>query len=464
MSVVTWEPRIAMTAAELTVDFPGHNEHIVEQRKAIEESARPVARRVALVVSELEIIVPPAATDALAARLERGLEKTMNFGYREAQREIRALHAPTPVRAAVVLPADVGEFGALSQKGRDGVRELIYQRSRQASRAIGDSVVEAAKTPGLSALDREGLLLKTATRALHNSVLELVGETLNMGRTAGALDMPGPPEFAFRSEQLDKRTCDSCSRLHGQIAALGTSEYFALLPPSGCLGGGRCRGLMIFGFGPQDFRVEESFDYQDTFDDHLGRSASEDTISARDAVSALLNLARATKLPVVEDRGLGEARGVFRNRRDGPALEIRLNPDQYRLSSTLNHEIGHFIDYEFVGANRFASETAAVELEEWWAAVRASRAYRDLVSSLSHAGSYDAASYLFRGRELFARSFAQWVALRSGNPVLRSEMAQILADERLAARPLARQWADDDFDEIAAALDRLFERLGLLRR
>jgi len=35
--------------------------------------------------------------------------------------------------------------------------------------------------------------------------------------------------------------------LHGEIVQLGTSDYFDLMPPSDCDGGGRCRGLYVFG-------------------------------------------------------------------------------------------------------------------------------------------------------------------------------------------------------------------------
>jgi len=255
---MTWEPRIAMTAAEAVVDFPATNDHIVEQRKAIEDAAWPAARRLVLTSEDLGGYVPQHAKDDLASKLEQGLERTARFGFREAKREIAALREGRAVTAAVALPEDAGEYGELALQGLDGIRRLIRQRSHEATLLVADAVTEAGKTPGLTTTEREVLLTKAARRALHNNVLELVGETLNMGRTAGALSLPVPPEFALRSEQLDKRTCDPCSRLHGEIAIVGSAEYFALLPPTGCLGGGRCRGLMVFGQGPVDLRLPEA--------------------------------------------------------------------------------------------------------------------------------------------------------------------------------------------------------------
>jgi len=258
MSVVVWEPRIAMTAAEAVVDFPGHNDHIVEQRKAIEDTAWPATRRLVLASEELGGYVPKRAKDDLALKLEQGLERTARFGFREAKREIADLREGRAVSAAIALPEDAGEHGELALEGLAGIRRLIRRRSHEATLLVSDAVTEAGKTPGLTVTEREVLLTKAARRALHNNVLELVGETLNMGRTAGALSLPVPPEFVLRSEQLDKRTCDQCSRLHGEIAVVGSAEYFALLPPSGCLGGGRCRGIVVFGDGPVDLRLPEA--------------------------------------------------------------------------------------------------------------------------------------------------------------------------------------------------------------
>lgn len=258
MSTITWEPRIALTAAEALVDWPGTNEHIVQRRAALEEYAAPSARRLVVVFEEFGGYVPPAMVAKLALRLETGLARTGRFGYREARREISALREGKAVTAAVRVPDDAGDYAEYALQGLEGVALLARRRSRQVTAHIVDEVEKASRTPALDADERLAVLQKAAQRALHNNVLELVGETLNMGRTAGALSLQAPPEFALRSEQLDKRTCDPCSRLHGEIAAVGSPEYFALLPPTGCLGGGRCRGIMVFGDGPVDLRLPEA--------------------------------------------------------------------------------------------------------------------------------------------------------------------------------------------------------------
>jgi hypothetical protein len=95
-----------------------------------------------------------------------------------------------------------------------------------------------------------------AVKQLHLSVLETTGLALNLGRAEGAMTAPGgPPTYSLRSEQLDRNTCGQCERLHGEITQVDTAEFFEGLPPAGCLGGGRCRGVVVFADGPSDLRA-----------------------------------------------------------------------------------------------------------------------------------------------------------------------------------------------------------------
>jgi hypothetical protein len=61
----------------------------------------------------------------------------------------------------------------------------------------------------------------------------------------------------MRSEQLDQNSCDACETLHGSIVQVGSDVYYATLPPEGCYGAGRCRGVMVFGDGPADLSGPE---------------------------------------------------------------------------------------------------------------------------------------------------------------------------------------------------------------
>lgn len=247
-------PRLPLTAAELHVEFPKIDAHIIERRRILEQATLPAARRVANAAVELHGFPAIAAVDRLAARLEQGLSVTARFGYREAIAEIERHRASQPTLAEWSLP-DPGGYMRLAREGLLGVAVLIRRRAKETAEGVARAAAQA-----LAASNDTDLIMlaaqakKAAQKTLHLHVLELIGETLNAGRTAGALSLPSPPEFAMRSEQLDTNTCAICDQLHGTIATVGSPEYWAMLPPQGCLGGGRCRGLVVFADGPRDVR------------------------------------------------------------------------------------------------------------------------------------------------------------------------------------------------------------------
>lgn len=237
-------------AAELHVDFPAIEAHIQWRRDAVERACVPAMRQI---VGCVEHSLPTnGAVITLADAFVTALERTFRFGYARAQEEISRMRG---IRAAHAFSH------TMPARTIDEARRLIDSRANQTAEAVG----EAAR-------NREGRPeppLELARRALHNHVIEAVGETLNNGRAAGArnygrttnpdsplalADGGGPPMFAMRSEQLDKRMCAACGMLHGEIVEVESAAYYDHMPPSGCYGGGRCRGIYVFGDGPGDVR------------------------------------------------------------------------------------------------------------------------------------------------------------------------------------------------------------------
>jgi hypothetical protein len=245
-------PRVPLTAAERHVDFAAHNTHIIEQRRTVEHGAQPLARKLAQLTVELMGLPSQAIIDRLEQRLRAGLDRTAAFGYREARREITALRAGQTARAEWSI-LDPAEHGRLARDGLDGIRDLIRRRARDTAVAVADAAARAAQNETDQVL-RTAATVAAATRTLHNHVLELIGETLNMGRTAGALSFDEPPEFAMRSEQLDENTCPGCEEVHGTVVQVDTADFYAILPPADCFGGGRCRGVMVFADRVDDVR------------------------------------------------------------------------------------------------------------------------------------------------------------------------------------------------------------------
>jgi hypothetical protein len=258
-----FQPRVPLTLAERQVDFQAHNAVIIFERMYVESGATPSTKRIAYLVASLRLL-PLAALDTLERRLQTELSRVLHFGYRSAQAELRKLDAssrqkyvPTEPILAYSIP-DAGHYARLARHGVAGIVALIQHRAKQTAYEIGTSATAAvADSPERDVVTLVTVASVAALKTLHNHVLELVGETLNLGRTAGAMAMKNPPEFALRSEQLDKATCDGCVRAHGEIYEVGSDAYFSHLPPTDCYGGGRCRGLMVFGYGPGDVRAPE---------------------------------------------------------------------------------------------------------------------------------------------------------------------------------------------------------------
>ena len=65
-------------------------------------------------------------------------------------------------------------------------------------------------------------------------------------------------------------------------------------------------------------------------------------------------------------------------------------------------------------------------------------------------------NYLLSPHELFARSFAQYIAVSSGDKILK----QHLDETREMPGYGVSQWSDDDFGPIKSAFDKYFESIG----
>jgi len=242
-----WTPRVPLTAAERRVDFPLHNSHIVQRRLAVERAATPAARRLAYLVAEHGLPTQQVQLD-LEGRLYVSLTRSVEFGYTQVRRELQG--SRVAIRAAVRIPG-VGDRGRVVLQGIAGIHGLVRSRAAVVARDVADAAThaahQAALDPGNTQVTTRLAVVVAVRRALHNDVLQLVGEALNLGRAAGAESVPNPPEYAMRSEQLDERTCDACDAAHGEIVRVGSSEYYDQMPPADCFGGGRCRGIYVYG-------------------------------------------------------------------------------------------------------------------------------------------------------------------------------------------------------------------------
>ena len=156
--------------------------------------------------------------------------------------------------------------------------------------------------------------------------------------------------------------------------------------------------------------------------------------------------------------------GAYRRTSDGRAVNIsaRTHPG---LESTLVHEIGHFLDHQ--GAYKpgvFASQESPL-FAQWRRLVAESpeiRALRELEALSGDPRLLSHLEYMLRGREIWARCYAQYIAVRSGHAGMLGQIRDMVDRDAAAAVLIPRQWQDAHFEPIAAEIDRIFKALGWL--
>lgn len=189
------------------------------------------------------------------------------------------------------------------------------------------------------------------------------------------------------------------------------------------------------------------------FDLPASRSSAKPTMSA--ALAAIDAVHDDGTLPAMTltGRPVSGALGHF----DHAQREIAVSPGGPWPQMTAAHEVGHLIDFFALGeAGAFASE-AHPALAAWRAAVAASAPVKALQGEAGAALPPRARSYLLRHRELWARSYAQYVAQRSGSAELLRQLDKARAGATVGQ---LTQWRDADFAPIAAAIDELFRTKG----
>jgi SPP1 gp7 family putative phage head morphogenesis protein len=148
-----------------------------------------------------------------------------------------------------------------------------------------------------------------------------------------------------------------------------------------------------------------------------------------------------------------------RNAESGKAIEIGLSKNSNRKELTLAHEIGHFISHQAIGVPKrydFDNELFV----PWLDAVLKSDSIRYLNENKDYLTSLGInVDYYLLHHEIWARCYAQYVAVKSGNEKLQSQLDGMRSGLKWNSK---RQWQDTDFEPIMNAIDELFTKLGWL--
>ena len=145
-------------------------------------------------------------------------------------------------------------------------------------------------------------------------------------------------------------------------------------------------------------------------------------------------------------------------------VSIKISSQSRNPALTALHEIGHFIDHQSLNGQKGYASLFDPLLEKWRLAVDGSAATAEISGELVKTNIQSVrktCGYYLSRQEQWARAYAQYIATRSGDPVLLAQLDAIRTSAHAVYR--ASQWSDEDFAPIGAAIDELLTGLGLKR-
>lgn len=148
--------------------------------------------------------------------------------------------------------------------------------------------------------------------------------------------------------------------------------------------------------------------------------------------------------------------------------EISMSSQGSHRELTFAHEFGHYVEQQgkiFEDPGSQSDFTSAVKQTKAWKTLNELRGQKTVKIKHSITGdlvdySIDRkyVSYQLQGNELWARSYAQYVARKSGLPTLTEQLNTIRKQQE--SNPYTTQWDDDDFSPIEGAIDGIIARKG----
>jgi hypothetical protein len=206
----------------------------------------------------------------------------------------------------------------------------------------------------------------------------------------------------------------------------------------------------------------------DAFDVQAYKAQSASVLHAIDAIHGDGAL---PKIPIKRSSSKGYA-GAYRFNLNGQAIDIKLS-GKSTADFSLVHEIGHFLDHQGAPGSGFSSLNRT-EFSAWRDVVQDTQAVRELkalrngpdiisVGEGSHLVRKGYLDYLMDVRELWARSYSQYIARKSGDKAINDQLDTELTGIDQAKVKYRAQWMDDDFAKLAEAVEEVLMKLGWMK-
>lgn len=445
---------------------------VTQARDRFQEAAGAEARAVAgaYAVAALAGKNKPKPGKELVAAIDAELQRLYRTGRSTVADELDRQRSKPAASPMVVADAEAQRrLKRRAQLAADSVEARIWQASSRSILQRGGDLPAAQ-----AAAEAEAVAALKAEANLHASA------ALNEGRSDQADDQSDEIAGSRYTSILDTNRCAPCSNADDDVLRpLNDPVRLARKPPNPqCEGGDRCRCMEAFqlkeenpgieGTPAMPAQVEPGGPTSSHFDVTGGDQALKDQVGQQ--MSVIDQVHRFPEnLPRIGFKigKLDTAYGKLSFKYDSTARtwdwqEITVDAASLRRDPPINstvHEIGHFLDQwgfgdgppheAILAANgrNYLSGTDA--MHEWRDAVVNSHSYRNLVL----AGADE--QYTLSIRELLARSYEQWIAEVSQDPLLLAKIAKRREDN------VNLYWDTADFHNIAVAFDRFFTTRGL---
>lgn len=196
------------------------------------------------------------------------------------------------------------------------------------------------------------------------------------------------------------------------------------------------------------------------------RAAAERAIQAIDAIHA----DGALPLIPIRNSAATDCNGFFEVTKKGRPVKIGLTKIGTTPALTCAHEIGHFLDHAGIDPLHPVASWNSPLMQEWRQAAYQSAALKRIQDLIAANGIIQLPTgqmmafgvqhllYLSEPHEVWARSYAQWIARRSQDSQMLAELDSVR--QSLEGQVTKRQWDDGDFGPIDAAIEKLIKQLG----
>ena len=191
------------------------------------------------------------------------------------------------------------------------------------------------------------------------------------------------------------------------------------------------------------------------------KTKKQETQLAITIVNSLIEFPDAQKVIIRNTSHDGDR---FLGQYDGSHTTIFLMPDAdnwHERALVSTHEIGHYIDHCVLGGDNYATYIGPDDMRLVLASIHQTIAVQHIAAVLISGADKDHEAYLvylLDSAEEWARAFAQWAALRSGDATLKKELDLTRKREFNGG-----QWEDDDFLPVAKSIDVLLAGRKLLK-